>query len=182
MWSRSKVNSRRELLLSKYDDLLRYVQSIDLHDIDARDVVQETFVEAYKNIDKLRDETKVFSWLCTIARRKANHQLSETKYGKYALVEDYVIEQLTADETYDDEIFARSVEKFTDEYILECLNKLLPLEKAVIELFYGKDMELNSIAKMLEISYNYTKNIKLRGLKKLAKIFANEKWEGWIGE
>jgi RNA polymerase sigma-70 factor (ECF subfamily) len=41
----------------------------------AEDLTQETFMQAYKNIGTLREETKLLSWLCGIARHVALHSL-----------------------------------------------------------------------------------------------------------
>ena len=41
----------------------------------AEELMQETFMRAYKNIGTLREETKLLSWLCGIARHVALHSL-----------------------------------------------------------------------------------------------------------
>ena len=41
----------------------------------AEELMQETFMQAYKNIGTLRQEAKLLSWLCGIARHVALHSL-----------------------------------------------------------------------------------------------------------
>ena len=41
----------------------------------AEELMQETFMQAYKNIGALREEAKLLSWLCGIARHVALHSL-----------------------------------------------------------------------------------------------------------
>jgi RNA polymerase sigma-70 factor (ECF subfamily) len=41
----------------------------------AEELMQETFMQAYKNIGTVRDEAKFLSWLCGIARHVALHSL-----------------------------------------------------------------------------------------------------------
>ena len=41
----------------------------------AEELMQETFMQAYKNIGTLREEAKLLSWLCGIARHVALHSL-----------------------------------------------------------------------------------------------------------
>jgi RNA polymerase sigma-70 factor (ECF subfamily) len=41
----------------------------------AEELTQETFMQAYKNIRSLREEAKLLSWLCGIARHVALHSL-----------------------------------------------------------------------------------------------------------
>ena len=41
----------------------------------AEELTQETFMQAYKNIETVREEAKLLSWLCGIARHVALHSL-----------------------------------------------------------------------------------------------------------
>src|SRR5262245_3527768 len=41
----------------------------------AEELMQDTFMHAYKNIGTLREEAKLLSWLCGIARHVALHSL-----------------------------------------------------------------------------------------------------------
>jgi RNA polymerase sigma-70 factor (ECF subfamily) len=47
----------------------------------AEELMQETFMQAYKNIGTVRDEAKFLSWLCGIARHVALHSL-RSRQGK----------------------------------------------------------------------------------------------------
>jgi RNA polymerase sigma-70 factor (ECF subfamily) len=47
----------------------------------AEELMQETFMQAYKNIGTLREEAKLLSWLCGIARHVALHSL-RSRQGK----------------------------------------------------------------------------------------------------
>jgi RNA polymerase sigma-70 factor, ECF subfamily len=47
----------------------------------AEELMQETFLQAYKNIGTLREEAKLLSWLCGIARHVAFHSL-RSRSGK----------------------------------------------------------------------------------------------------
>ena len=52
----------------------------------SEDVAQDTFVAAWKNMDKLHDEKKLKGWLCSIARNKAKDALR--KRHRETLVKD----------------------------------------------------------------------------------------------
>ena len=45
---------------------------------DADDIVQEAFIYAYYRYDTLKDQSKLTSWLCAIARNKAYDSLKQT--------------------------------------------------------------------------------------------------------
>ena len=48
--------------------VLQYLKSLTYKSGDAEDILQETFIKAMRSEASLRDETKVYSWLLTIAR------------------------------------------------------------------------------------------------------------------
>ena len=51
-------------------DLLRYALWLCGHEALAKDLVQETFLRAWKALDSLRSEAAAKSWLITILRRE----------------------------------------------------------------------------------------------------------------
>ena len=51
-------------------DLYRYAMWICSNDALAKDLVQETYLRAWKALDSLKDETAAKSWLITILRRE----------------------------------------------------------------------------------------------------------------
>ena len=57
-------------------DLYRYAMWICGNDALAKDLVQETFLRAWKAMDKLKDPKAVKSWLITILRREYARTLS----------------------------------------------------------------------------------------------------------
>ena len=54
---------------------------------DAEDIVQDTFLDVYKNIDKFRGESKVYTWIYKIA---LNNSLKKKK----EITKDYIIDKL----------------------------------------------------------------------------------------
>ena len=61
----------------------------------AEELTQETFLQAYKNIGSLREERKLLSWLCGIARNLALHSL-RSRPGKHQwiAIDDREVAQL----------------------------------------------------------------------------------------
>ena len=61
----------------------------------AEELTQETFMQAYKNIGSLREEAKLLSWLCGIARNVALHWLrSRPGKNKWIRIDDQEVAQL----------------------------------------------------------------------------------------
>jgi RNA polymerase sigma-70 factor (ECF subfamily) len=61
----------------------------------AEELTQETFLQAYKNIGSLREEAKLLSWLCGIARNLALHSLrSRPGKNQWIGIDDHEVAQL----------------------------------------------------------------------------------------
>ncbi|MFC1689204.1 sigma-70 family RNA polymerase sigma factor [Pseudomonadota bacterium] len=71
-------------------DLYRYAMWICGNDALAKDLVQETFLRAWKALDKLKDSKAVKSWLITILRREYARTF-ERKVPKFTDVDTVVV-------------------------------------------------------------------------------------------
>ena len=59
-------------LVSRFDPMLRgIVRGYRLDDADVEDVVQTTWIRAYRNLDRLNEPAAVGAWLAITARREA---------------------------------------------------------------------------------------------------------------
>lgn len=70
---------RIEILLSYYSDVLHYLGAFNLTPEDVEDALQDTYIEAFTYIDKVRDESKLKFWLLKIAKRQGLKYLSKNK-------------------------------------------------------------------------------------------------------
>lgn len=75
-------------------DLYRYAMWICGDDALAKDLVQETFLRAWKALDKLKDKGAAKSWLITILRREYARTF-ERKVPKFADVDTVVVPEET---------------------------------------------------------------------------------------
>lgn len=70
---------RIKMLVSYYNDIFHYLKAFDLDIEDVKDALQDTYIEAFTNIDKVRDESRIKFWLLKIAKRQASNILTEIK-------------------------------------------------------------------------------------------------------
>ena len=83
---------RFETLVKAYSsDLYRFAYWLCSNHAIADDLLQETFLRAWKALDKLEDEKKAKSWLITILRRE-NARRFERKRFDLVDIDDVVIE------------------------------------------------------------------------------------------
>lgn len=86
----------RCLFEQENERLTRFVLKIVNDRDEAENIVQETFAEAYRQIDRFRGESKVSTWLFSIARHQAYGYLRTSKRHNY--LEHETIEFLDADQ------------------------------------------------------------------------------------
>lgn len=92
MSSRSDRQERFDRLAGVYaTDLYRYAMWICGNDALAKDLVQETFLRAWKALDKLKDSSAAKSWLITILRREYARTF-ERKVPNFSDLDQVVVE------------------------------------------------------------------------------------------
>ncbi len=78
--SQADYQQRYEAIVREYsDDLFRYTYWLCRDRSMAEDLVQETFLRAWKSLDSLRDDKAVKSWLITIVRREYARQFERAQ-------------------------------------------------------------------------------------------------------
>ena len=108
------------------------------------DIVQETFLRAWKSLDSLLEQSKAKSWLITIlrrenARRFERKQLTLVDIDDHQVEDDYIMDSET---TMEQRMIRRQIMKLAPEY-------REPLLLQVVGGFSGEE-----IADMLELNKN----------------------------
>lgn len=134
-------------LVERYQQpLVRYATYL-VHDPDlAEDIVQDTFIKAYKNLLGFRPDAKFSSWLYRIAHNTAmdavKHQ--HTSIDELAADDEPVSDDIDIAALVDQHIAARDV--------AGCLSKLPIKYREAIALFYLRDASYSEISDILHIS------------------------------
>ena len=138
---------------------------------DANDLVQDTYIQAYQNINSLQDPQNIFAWLGGIAyrqgmkiyRKKNDVLLDEDCEGFFEQIE-------SEDISWNPELSAE--QKAVGNIVAEIIDELPPLQKVALTAFYYDGMKINEIAQMYDCSSNTIKS-RLN----YAKKFVREKVE-----
>jgi len=109
---------------------------------DAKDLTQETFVRAFRQMDTYRGDSKFSSWLCRIAvNASLNWRARENRRTE--------IHQLWSDENLDGTAFAEpSVDKLTLR-VQAALDRLPAKQRAAIILTVYEEMSLGDAARVM---------------------------------
>jgi RNA polymerase sigma-70 factor, ECF subfamily len=154
-----------ELFEPVKDNLWRFCLSLSRNRVDAKDLLQDTIENAYKNFDKLSHHIAFLSFLFTIASR-----ISRTKFNKeskFDFKDDPDFESLVADNV--------SQDVMADIMILyEALDMLPPEQKEAIILSDIMGYPRAEICKIQEIELETLKKRLYRGRIKLAELLGVE--------
>ncbi len=163
-----------EELVRTYDQsVLKLAMNMLRSPEDARDVYQETFLRAYRNIDKFRFDCSFHTWIYRIATNLCLDQLRRRKVRQ----EEPVVVG-TADGTLDrtENTAAERPESdpqrslFSGQIrrrVRETLNALTPRERLVFELRHYEGLRLRNIGEIVGTSEEAAKNCLFRATQKM---------------
>jgi len=121
--------------------------------LDAEDLVQESFASAFCNLKAYKGESTFGAWLKRIVINKSINHVKKQKIW-FADTERLPDEEIDNDDFSDDNIFS----KITPEMIHEAIKTLPTKAKAVLNLYLLEGYQHKDIAKMLDISESTSKS------------------------
>jgi len=165
-----KVSSSREaafryIMTAHQERLYWVIRKIVLTHEDTDDVLQNTFIKAFRSIDGFEGRSSIYVWLHRIAINEAiSHKNKNTKLGRIIPI-DQSIEHSTSYATEDSDTIIKKIENAID--------KLPEKQKAVFLLRYYEEMPYEQMSEKLNTSI---------GALKASYHHAVKKIEEWITE
>ncbi|HKQ37495.1 MAG TPA: RNA polymerase sigma factor [Verrucomicrobiae bacterium] len=152
-----------EVLVDRYyAALYRFALSLTRKESDARDLTQQTFWLWARKGHQLQDPGKVKSWLFTTLHREfLQAQRRSTRFPHHELEE-------VPDEIPN--LPSTLVNELDGHIILECLDRVDPIFKAPVALFYLEDHSYQEIADVLGIPLGTVKSRIARGIAQLQNV------------
>lgn len=134
---------------------------VTVHD-DANDVVQNTFIKVYKNLEKFNHESKIYTWIYRIATNESLSFLKQKKRKQTEAIDDgenSVEHSLSSDPFFDGNAAQITLQKA----IL-----LLPeKQKVVFNLRYYDEMSYKDMSQILDTSVGALKASYHHAVKKI---------------
>lgn len=136
-------------LVDRYQTkLLRYGRKFLLGPENIEDLVQDTFIKAYRNIQSFDTKQKFSSWIYRIAHNTFINALKKKSLNPlYLLNLDTFIPHLAYADPATSEREQREIKKVLDHTI----NKLPPHYREILVLYYYEEMSYKEIADILHI-------------------------------
>ena len=158
----------KKYLTSLFNFVLLFVKDRQI----AEDLVQESFVKVWKNLDQYDQKKKFKTWLFTIAKNTAFDYLKKKKAIPFAFfeAEENLLLEITDNNLLPDEILYR---EDINLLVKETLDKLPENYRTVLKLYYMQDFSLKEIAEILKRSYNTVKSQYARALIKFEELLVD---------
>ncbi len=153
-----------------YERVRKFIFTLVKDEWVADDLIQETFIKVQKNLNQLREESKLSSWIFRIAYNLCQdyfRKMSQSSKSEHVLTEKK--------KNFSEPLFLKTLEQ---QQMGECVQdkiRLLPeSHQTVLALFDLMDFSHQEIAEILDISVENVKVRLHRARKKLKTILEEE--------
>lgn len=138
--------------------IYKIAYAITGNEYDAKDVVQDTFIQAFKNIKSLKDKSKFNNWVYSIASNLAKSRYNKNKREVASIIDEDLVHNFANHNNSFDDPDAIIEKKETSNSIKSLLNELSPTYKEVLILYYYADLSYEQISNDLNISMGTVKS------------------------
>jgi RNA polymerase sigma factor (sigma-70 family) len=143
----SRENAFRELMMLYKERLYWHIRKIVISHDDSDDVLQNTFIKVYKNIDKFKGDSKLYSWMYRIASNEAITHLNKNakRYNMSSQeMQSKAVNNLTSDVYFEGDAIQLKLQK--------AIATLPQKQQLVFNMKYFEDMKYKDMADVLETS------------------------------
>ena len=154
------------VLVRKYSELLYWkIRHIVLDHEDANDILQNTFIKAWNNIEDFQNKSKVSTWLYRIAINEALDFLRKQKNISLVCANEdsSVANRLIADDYFDGEE--------TQAQLQQAIARLPEVQRTVFNLRYFDEMKYSEMSELLNTSEGALKASYHLAVKKVTEYF-----------
>ncbi len=154
------------LLLGEYQERIYWhVRKMVIDHDDANDVTQEIFVKIWKNLDKFREDSKLFTWIYRIATNECLNFLNKKKRRSIIPLKEGAPE-LSAQLDEGSHISGEEIQLILQKAILTLPDK----QRAVFNMKYFDELKFDEIADITGTSVGALKASYHLAVKKIEKF------------
>ncbi len=157
-------------LVSQYKERLYWhVRKMVLSHDDADDVLQNTFIKIYKNIDKFKGDSKLYTWMYRIATNESINFLkkkSKRLNSSMEEVKEKAISRLTSDVYFEGDVIQLKLQK--------AIATLPEKQQLVFNMKYFEEHTYEELSEILETSIGGLKSSYHIAVKKITEILKTD--------
>lgn len=128
---------------------------------DAMDVLQNSYIKAFNNLNQLNDPASFGAWFSRIVATKALDELKKRKMVLFSQIgddENIGVEEMFVDDRINAQPELSKDKAETTRLVKEMLDTLNPEQRMCITMFYMEEMSIKEIAEVLNVSENTVKS------------------------
>ena len=156
-----------EWIVNTYKEQLYYqIRRMVLSHEDADDLLQNTFIKAWNNLEYFRGEAKLSTWLYRIALNECLNFLNKQRAQKHLSIEESeanLLNQLESEPYFDGDQTQLLFEK--------AIQTLPEKQRIIFHLKYFEDMKYNEISEIMGTSIGALKASYHHAVKKIEEFF-----------
>lgn len=164
----SRQGAFKTLVEQNQEKLYWHIRKLVINHDDADDVLQNTFVKVWKNIDGFRGDSSLSTWIYRIATNEALTFIAQQKRRSIisgSMDNDYLTDQLKSDEYFE----GTEIQKKLQKAILTLPEK----QRAVFNMKYFDEMKYKEMAEIMETSVGALKASYHHAVKKIEEYLKN---------
>lgn len=166
-------NEAFNLLLNKYQQKIYWhIRRLVIDHDDTDDLVQESFVKVWKNLDNFRSDSQLYTWIYRIATNESITFLNKKKLKNNISLDDVsgeLAESLTAAHYFDGDRIQRKLQ--------EAILTLPEKQRIIFNMKYFDNMKYDEISEVLGTSVGALKASFHIAVKKIESILTNDDLE-----
>jgi len=167
--TKTRDNAFKVLVTQYKKRLYWHIRKIVIVHDDADDVLQNTFVKIFKNINKFNQESKLYSWMYRIATNESITFINKRAKERNVDISDY---QQQLANTLESDVF------FSGDKIQIILQKAIATlpqkQQLVFNMKYFDELKYDEISEILETSVGALKASYFHAVKKIEKYIKTE--------
>jgi RNA polymerase sigma-70 factor (ECF subfamily) len=144
-------------LIKKYERLVFHIAGRVTGPTDElNDICQDVFIKIYKRLPSFRSESKLSTWIATIAYRTAIDYVSKKRVDTEELNNEILPDEYIRDTQKDPEYI--SIKEEQRKMLHATINKLPDKYKSILNMFYLEEFSIKEIEKITEMPAGTIKN------------------------
>jgi RNA polymerase sigma-70 factor, ECF subfamily len=164
------------VLYARYNvRVFRFLLRVVGNEATAEDLVNEVFVDIWRNASRFKARSRVSTWILAIARYKA---LASLRRRSYDWLDDETCERIE-DPADDPEVAVQKIERSC--LLQECLKQLSVAHREVIDLIYYHEQSIDEVSQIIGVPESTVKTRVFHARKRIAELMAERGVErAWL--